>query len=184
MQINHTISNILQALNTEGLSTATVAKELQGISDKSLRHALKQAGYEFSNRKPKGWHYIGTDPEPLTQQITDYLPAKPTTSDSNQKKQISHDIHNQFTQEEVTDLLHMLQEWRQQTSVQQEQQPTPLSQNVHERIKALPANDKVRKTIVIDQHIGNQLDEYCKTEKVNKSDIIHLALLDFLHSKK
>ena len=176
MQINQTIGSIVQALRT--MPAATVANELNGISEKSLRHALKQAGYTYSNRAPKGWHYTGSGTEPITHNITDYL----TTSNKTATNESSHAIHTQFTQEDIADLQHMLQEWRQQTSAtpQQEQQLKQNTPNVHERIKALPTDDKVRKTIVIDQSIGNRLDDYCKTEKVNKSDIIHLALLDFI----
>ncbi|MED3804455.1 hypothetical protein P4562_21380 [Lysinibacillus xylanilyticus] len=33
--------------------------------------------------------------------------------------------------------------------------------------------------IVIDKNIGDRLDKYCE-ERVNKSDVLHLALLEFL----
>lgn len=91
---------------------------------------------------------------------------------------VSPIVHPQFTRDEVTDLMDMLQEWR--MSKQAEHMGIKEPKAVHERIKELPQGDKTRKTVVIDKGIGERLDEYCKREKVNKSDILHLALLDFL----
>jgi predicted transcriptional regulator len=44
----------------------------------------------------------------------------------------------------------------------------------------LPQNDKTRKRIVIDRVIDKRLDEFCEAERINKSDVLHLALADFL----
>lgn len=157
-----TIGNILAALRTEGVKTGDVAKQIEGISEKPLRTALKTAGYVFSNKAPKGWHYIGKEEEPLHNLIFDYV--KP----SNPK----------FTRDEVVDLMTMLQEWRMQQTIPEIQKNDAPS--IHERIKHLPQDEKTRKTIVIDKAIGERLDMYCKKERVNKSDILHLALMDFL----
>ena len=87
---------------------------------------------------------------------------------------ISPIVHPQFTRDEVEDLVAMLQEWRMNKAAAQIGIQEP--KTVYERIKALPQGDKTRKTIVIDKAIGERLDEYCQAEKVNKSDILHLAL--------
>ncbi|MGM0877433.1 MAG: hypothetical protein ACQEWV_22540 [Bacillota bacterium] len=52
--------------------------------------------------------------------------------------------------------------------------------NLYDRVKQLPQSDKTRKTIVIDRVIGKRLDGFCETERINKSDVLHLALADFL----
>ena len=91
---------------------------------------------------------------------------------------ISPIVHPQFTRDEVEDLVAMLQEWRMNKATAQIGIQEP--KTVHERIKTLPKGDKTRKTIVIDKAIGERLDEYCQAEKVDKSDILHLALMDFL----
>lgn len=85
-------------------------------------------------------------------------------------------IDPQFTSDEVADLVEMIHEWRLNRATIKRLKP------VHEQIKALPKGNKIRKTIVIDKSIGKQLDDYCRTERVNKSDIIHLALLDFFYT--
>lgn len=191
-----TIGSILDALRTDGVKTGDIAKVIEGIGEKTLRSALKTAGYMFSNKAPKGWHYVGEDIEPLEKSIFDY-----TTKGEKGVKRISpivhtqviHSnadttgsspvIHPQFTQDEVRMITEMLYEWKQNKLERSEQkgieEPSQVTQ-VHERIKMLQQGDKIRKTIVIDKCIGERLDAYCQKERVNKSDIMHLALIDFL----
>ena len=68
-----TIGSILDALKVEGVKTGDVAKVIKGISEKPLRNALKQAGYEFQNKVPKGWYFIGEGEQPLNHSIFDYV---------------------------------------------------------------------------------------------------------------
>ena len=75
-------------------------------------------------------------------------------------------------------IMEMLYEW-QQKKVAKQNEEIEASDQIYERIKQLPKGGKTRKTIVIDKSIGERLDEYCEVERVNKSDVIHLALLDF-----
>lgn len=202
---DNTIGSVIGALKTEGIKASDIAKTINGISEKPLRRALKEAGYAFQNKAPKGWQYVGEGKEPLHKSIFDYV--KPSVKSSSHgvhtevtKSEgeteftrsntnvvattseilpISHVVHPQFTRNEVEDLVAMLQEWR--INKQAEQQGIAVEEtNFHERIKALPVNDKTRKTIVIDKGIATRLDDFCAVEKVNKSDIMHLALLDFL----
>lgn len=193
-----TIGSILDALKVEGVKTGDVAKAIEGISEKPLRSALKQAGYEFQNKAPKGWHYIGEGEQPVAKSIFDYVKQSNTgVKGSSPKKMkssvpvnpsntdvtlISPIVHPQFTRDEVEDLVAMLQEWR--MNKQAEQLGIKEPKAVHERIKELPQGNKTRKTIVIDEGIGERLDKYCQTEKVNKSDILHLALIDFLDGQE
>ena len=191
-----TIESILDALRTDGVKTGDIAKVIEGIGEKTLRSALKTAGYMFSNKAPKGWHYVGEDIEPLEKSIFDYT----TKGEQGVKRvspvvhtQVIHSnadiigsspvVHPQFTQDEVRMITEMLYEWKQNKLERSEQkeieEPSQVTQ-VHERIKMLQQGDKTRKTIVIDKRIGERLDAYCQKERVNKSDIMHLALIDFL----
>lgn len=204
---DYTIGSIIEALGQEGVKTADVAKAIEGISEKPLRNALKQAGYAFSNRAPKGWHYVGEGEEPRDKSIFDYVkpsssnkkPSNPESTGSNPEftpsssrvkgsntevtevhtefMPTSQVIHPQFTQDETADLIAMLYEWR------QGKQGQP-SGNLYEQIRGLPDGDKVRKTIVISEAIGKQLDEFCSSLKVQKSDIIHLALRELFEKYK
>lgn len=191
-----TIGSILNAIR-EGNKAEHVAKAIDGISQKPFVKALKDAGYAYSNKSPQGWHYVGEGKEPLDKSIFDYVKSSsPKVIRSNTKVNNgnvdvnssnmdvnrgnmdvnSPIVHPQFTQDELSDLVEMLYEWRlKRGTVQGREQ-------VHERIKALPKGDKTRKTIVIDEVIAKRLDDYCKTERVNKSDVLHLALIDFFNN--
>lgn len=198
-----TIGSILNAIRA-GNKAEHIAKAIDGISQKPFLKALKDAGYEYSNKAPKGWHYMGEGAEPIEKSIFDYVNfssskvnklsqaihtdfilsnAEVASSNievkSSNTPEVSPVIHPQFTRDEISDLVEMLQEWRLKKAEEQLGAPQEPKQ-VHERIKALPQGDKTRKTIVIDKAIGERLDDYCKVERVNKSDILHLALLDFL----
>jgi len=192
-----TLNSILTALRA-GNKAEHIAKAIDGISQKPFLKALKMAGYEYSNKAPKGWRYTGEDPEPLDKSIFDYVnfnstkvnSSSPTihqevTQSNTDVNSSNHEItshspviHPQFTQNEVSMLMEMLYEWQQQKKITE---PSEEPQQIHERIKGLAQSDKTRKTIVIDKGIGDRLDTYCKSERVNKSDILHLAIMDFLN---
>lgn len=177
------IKSILEAL-AEGNKAEAIAKEVEGISQKPFLNALREAGYSYSNKSPKGWHYVGEGAEPLDKSIFDYV--KRSSSPKKSNSPIIHKVftpsnnevtvnspafHPQFTGDEVSMIKEMLKSWK---------EAVPVSESVHDRIKHLPQGDKTRKTIVIDESIGKRLDNFCGIEKVNKSDVLNLALIDFL----
>lgn len=186
-----TIGSIMSALK-EGNKAEEIAKTIDGISQKPLLKALKDAGYVYSNKAPKGWYYVGEGEEPLDKSIFEYVKSSSpkvirsnthVKSSSREVIQGNMDVnssspvfHPQFTRTELNDLMEMLHEWRSRKETVQEHT------QVHERIKALAKGDKTRKTIVIDEAIAKKLDKYCETERVNKSDVLHLALIDFFNN--
>jgi len=234
-----TIGSILDAIR-KGNKAEHIAKTIDGISQKPLLKALKDAGYEYSQKAPKGWHYIGEGIEPTEKSIFDYVNSSLSNVKRNSPRGeqhvkrssptvhtefihsntgFTHDnteytesssvvhaeftrsnaevassntdftpnspiVHPQFTHDEVRMISEMLHEWKQSKLNRPEQmdieEPSPGVAQVHERIKELHQGDKTRKTIVIDKGIGDRLDAYCKKERVNKSDVLHLALMDFL----
>ncbi|WP_342514190.1 hypothetical protein MKY34_05380 [Sporosarcina sp. FSL K6-1522] len=184
------IRSIIEALKTN--KAEAVAKEIDGISQKPFLTALKAAGYKYNTKAPLGWHYVGEGVEPLDKSIFDFhvkkSPSprvhKPITQSNTdiipsntQVTGVSHVVHQQFTSDEVGMIKEMLRSW-------QEASPTIQVQGtLHDRIKQLPQGDKTRKTVVIDKDIGKQLDNFCQAERVNKSDVLHLALMDFLNKE-
>lgn len=186
-----TIGSILNAIR-EGNKAEHIAKAIDGISQKPFLKALKDAGYVYSNKAPKGWHYVGEGEEPLDKSIFDYVKSSSpkviqsktqVKSSSPEVIQSNMDVnssslvvHPQFTRTELNDLMEMLHEWRSKRETSQE------FSTIHERIKALPRGDKKRKTIVIDEKVANRLKEYSESEKVDQSDILHLALIDFFNN--
>lgn len=186
-----TIGSILNAIR-DGNKAEHIAKAIDGISQKPFLRALKDAGYLYSNKAPKGWYYVGEGEEPLDKSIFDYVKSSspkvirsntdvklisPEVIQSNTNVNSSSPVvHPQFTRNELNDLMEMLHEWRSRRETVQD--PT----QVHERIKVLPKGNKKRKTIVIDEKIASRLKEYSESEKVDQSDILHLALIDFFNN--
>ncbi|WP_186673887.1 hypothetical protein [Sporosarcina sp. BP05] len=173
-----TLRSILTALKDSNISD--VAKQIDGISKDPLASALNAAGYKYSSATPRGWAFVGNGEEPLDKSIFDFVKSKSSARKPHSQpvpKIIttdSHTIHGQFTEDEMRAIKEMLKSW-------QESAPTiKMEPTLHERIKQLPQEEKTRKTIVIDQSIGERFDVFCEAERLNKSDILHLALADFM----
>ena len=177
-----TVRNILTALKDSNISD--VAKQIDGISKDPLSSALNAAGYKYRSLSPRGWAFIGDGDEPLDKSIFDFVKPKSSVKKSHSQpvtKVITtdpHAIHGQFTEDEVLAIKEMLKSW-QESAPTIEMEPT-----LHERIKQLPREEMTRKTIVIDQNIGDRFDIFCETERLNKSDILQLALADFMDKFK
>lgn len=60
----------------------------------------------------------------------------------------------------------------------------PVEVDLVSRIESLPKDEKVRKTIVISQSVGDKLDEFCKVKRVQKSDVLTLAIEDIISRYK
>lgn len=173
-----TVRSILTALKDSNISD--VAKQIDGISKDPLSSALNAAGYKYRSATPRGWTFVGDGDEPLDKSIFDFV--KPKSSAEKPRSQPvtkvvttdSHAIHGQFTEDEVLAIKEMLKSW-QESAPAVEMEPT-----LHERIKQLPREEMTRKTIVIDQNIGDRFDVFCEAERLNKSDILQLALADFM----
>lgn len=173
-----TVRSILAALKDSNVSD--VAKQIDGISKDPLASALNAAGYKYSSATPRGWTFVGDSDEPLEQSIFDFV--KPKSSAKKPHSQPvpetvttdSHAILEQFTEDEMLTIKDMLKSWQESAPV------IKIEPSLHERIKQLPQEEKTRKTIVIDQSIGERFDVFCGAERLNKSDILHLALADFM----
>lgn len=51
---------------------------------------------------------------------------------------------------------------------------------LHKRVMALDTQSKTRKTIVIDEQVAERFDRFAERIRFNKSDIMALALVDFI----
>ena len=78
-----------------------------------------------------------------------------------------------FTLDEMNSLRRIINEW------DQVKQPAT-EHNLINRIEAMPKDEKVRKTIVISKVVGEQLDEFCKINRVQKSTVLELAIKNLL----
>jgi hypothetical protein len=191
------IGEVLDALATPGNTVAKVAKEQAGIGEKRLRTVLNTAGYEFRNKGQKGWFYIGEGQEPLEKDLSDYITVSNTTAQStaptSNKRQVIYSRSDlaknhkgrqvndtlgepQFTKEELTTLKEMIQEY-----IQEKRNQTSRDR-LHIRIMKLQKEERTRKTVVMSESVAKKFDDFAEKMKFNKSDILELALMDFISS--
>lgn len=95
-----------------------------------------------------------------------------------EKNEHSPGFHIPFTSDEISILKQMVKQYEKSPGTSQEGQIK--ADQLHDRVKTLNSdpNDKKRKTIVINKDIGSRLDKMAKAEKIHKSDLMEIALLD------
>lgn len=188
------IRDVLKAL--EAQKTAVLAKEI-GVGEKKLRDALRSAGYEYHNSGDKGWHYIGEGDQPLEKSLQDFVTVRATTvqrKDANKgtdRKAPKSEIGNGLTPYEVDTLRGMIAEWGTikgvvdnvsvtRVDVVEANEITRSIDDLFIRTKReIKKEKKMRKTININEGAGKALDDFASKYKVEKQNIIELALYDF-----
>lgn len=166
------ISELLHDLSQPENTIASIAKGLDGISEKKLRQVLKEAGYEFRNQGQKGWYYIGEKEQPLNQSIFDFVHTSSPRVKSN-----SHNVKQDelsFTSEEIRLLKELVKE----------RVVEPQEHTLEGRIEGLNKGQKVRKTIVINENVGELFDRFAEQTRFNKSDLLEVAILDLIDKYK
>jgi hypothetical protein len=205
------IKEVLDDLLITGNTIAKIAKEKVGIGEKKLKEALHNAGYEYRNSGQKGWYYIGEGEEPLYKSVFEFIPkparvkkvkqtshagassvnhnSHTSVSNVNQTPQPIHldvnngrtkdeGIHTGFTPEEVAILKELIRGY-----VLDDQQDSH-GDDLYQRVVTLEKGKKVRKTIVINEEVGDLLDRFADQQKFSKSDLIEIAILDLVDKYK
>lgn len=159
----------------KGENIKGIANEL-AVSPSTISRKLKKLGYTWDN-STKVWNWNKEEDQPLEHNLfQNTISDKPAiNSHASEKKvnNVSPIIHTQFTSDEVAALKNMLKEWQGGHPITKE------TETLYKRIKSIVNEDKARKTIVINKSITDRLDAFSESEKVNKSDVIELALIDF-----
>ncbi|MCU5020538.1 hypothetical protein OCD65_28065 [Bacillus paranthracis] len=185
-----------------------IAQEI-GINPSTVQRRIKKMGYTYDN-STKEWSWAGVGEEPVNEDIADKVTRQPhdnvTTTESQQSDNTTTPVSEQqeqestparqvnnnvttpkrqqrnnvtttsaFTEEEIR-LLKELVATQKQKKPQQKGTEEPL----HERIKGLVREEKARKNVFLNKGASERLEEFCKSERVNQSDIIELALEDFI----
>ncbi|MES1042617.1 hypothetical protein [Peribacillus simplex] len=202
------IKEILDDLLITGNTIAKIAKEKVRIGEKKLKEALHNAGYEYRNSGQKGWYYIGEGEEPLYTSVFEFIKSNnshpkvkqiiPTrafnvnqsTHDTKKdsrpiplnvnstRTQDKSSIHTEFTPEERAILRDLIRGY-----VLNDQQDIH-DDDLYQRVVTLEKGKKVRKTIVINEEVGDLLDSFADQQKFNKSDLIEIAILDLVKKYK
>lgn len=187
------IREVLERLNN-GTKAAALAKELN-LADKRFREEMKKLGFEYSN-STKAWDGDEESEQYLDKSIFEYVPpkgnrgVKSNSHNDNSKvittKQKTSQVSNlnspesntkgeiKFTSEQILALKEIANQFI------NEQAEETHRERLHKRIIKLPNEDMTRKTVVINKAIGDRLDAFAGKMKFNKSDILSLALADFL----
>ncbi|EJR08123.1 hypothetical protein II9_05684 [Bacillus cereus MSX-D12] len=187
------IREVLEKLNN-GTKAAALAKELN-LADKRFREGMKKLGFEYSN-STKAWDGDDEAEQYLDKSIFDYVPpkgnrgVKPKSRTGNSKvvgtKQIDSQRSNinspksntmgeiEFTLEQISALQEIANQYL------HDKENATQRDKLHRRIITLPEGKSIRKTVVIHEDVGKRLDKFAKTMRFNKSDILSLALMDFL----
>jgi hypothetical protein len=179
------IKDVINRLN-DGDVVSDVAKELN-ISKDTLNRRLKSLGYEWDNSAKKRI-YKGDEPEPLEMDMTEVItsnktgnPKVVTGNRGNAKFERNNPVQKQgnnqvitgnpeFTKEEIVFLKEWVKEWQSSDNVNQPTLPQP--------------GNKVRKTFHIDEDYITQIDDFAQKHRLNKSDVVHMALHKFFQDKK
>lgn len=156
------IGEILEAIKKEPL--AEIAKRIEGISETPLREALKRAGYEYSNKKPKGWHFIGAGEEPLEKSIFDFhTKATANYRPNERKKQNTGEPKNINTNE------------RKRDTVKEQSKQTA---------KEGKSNMRKRASFDIDTELLKELKIFAIREEKNTYEVVENAIRAYLKERE
>lgn len=174
-----TIRDILRLLN-EGKALATIAEEV-GIDKTTLhRRFTRKFGYRY-NKETGKWDFIGQGEEPLDKEISvkqyrtngpDLSSNTDITFDNPAVTSGNAEVISQFTSEEVSVLKLMIAE---RAAAKDESAENAL----FKRLRSLRKSEATRKTFVLGKDVGHTLDEFAAQNRVDKSDILTMALQDF-----
>lgn len=185
-----TVAEFLERLK-RGETVTGIGEEL-GLHRKTIQRRLKKLGYVWDAERQRWLWKKEKGKEPLHQSLTE-VNAKwqPTEVIHTISQFVNEDGEGlseriggdspSFTQNEIQGLKEMLAHWRQAAWTTSSEE-----QDLIARIKQIKnsQNPKVRKTIVIDEEIGRVLDDYAERKRVNKSDLLHLAILELVEKYK
>jgi hypothetical protein len=184
------IKDVINRLNN-GDIVSDVAQELN-ISKDTLNRRLKDWGYEWDNSAKKRI-YKGNEPEPLEINMIEVIKGNKasnlkmdignensaeskdeTEQNSPVQKQGNKQVitsNPEFTKEEIV----LLKEWIKELQKRNDNAGEP----------ALPQpGNKVRKTFHIDEDYIAQIDGFAQKHRLNKSDVVHMALHKFFQDEK
>lgn len=184
------IGDVLKALVTT--KSAVLAKEI-GIGEKKLRDTLRSLGYEYRNSGDKGWHFVGEGDQPLERDIQDFVNVRKTREQRKVNVQRTIDVstkgemHNALTPHEVSTLRDMINEWETikdaiNTVATTREGVAETSHSINDlyiRVKQeIEPQKKMRKTLNVNEGVGKALDEFAEKFRLDKQDIVELALYD------
>ena len=162
--------------------TVTGISEALGLHRKTIQRRLRKLGYNWDAEQLR-WRWTGKEgEEPFQVSLIDmnlsWSEQLVNTSSHLVNEGVNPVVSSPFTLDEIRGIKEMLHQWKQTSATSVTGSEKDLVDRIQE-IKNIE-NEKVRKTIVIDEEIGRRLDEYAEKTRLNKSDLLHLAIYDLM----
>ena len=175
------IGEIVEQLNGDE-TTTTIGKKLNR-NKTTISKALKELGYEYVN-STKLWTFVGEGEPPTDTNIVDVIgTSKPRTSPQKDKKPTGKvnapDTSNGLTMDDIRVLKAIVKQYNEGATT------IEVNDTLHSRIIQLdPDAKRTRKTVFLNEEVSSQLDGFAKRNRVNNSDIVELAVKDFIEKYK
>ena len=165
------VLDVVKQMN-EGTKIDDIAAVL-GINRKKLSKLIKENGFNYS-QSTRTWNPINEELAAATDTPATGEKSVKSTSRKAAKESdnSSHSLHGEFTSKEIAILRSIIKDYS------KENKPAAFT-SLYDRVLTLNKEDRKRKTIVIDKSIGERLDAFKKKNKIDKSDVLEIALLMF-----
>jgi hypothetical protein len=181
--------NVKQVLYELESNTMNNVAQMIGISSSALQRRLKKIGYVW-NASLRKYTWPHDEPEPFNHDIGILSPggqvghgqsghATHVKQTRNEEEAITYNTGGRqaFTNHEIDTLREMIQAWEEKA----ESKPQEATDSaLYERVLAIQKEKKKRKTIVINETVANRFDQFAHGKKMDKQDLIELALIDFM----
>lgn len=160
-----TAGEIAKKVNDSGLSLENARKEgLLPMNVKAARRILKEGGYDY-DRTTKQWAVSVTVPTTKEQATPAKLLPMPTVFLNDDELKALKQLAQQVLRSNMN-----------VTAITYDNPDIEL----YERTHTLEKGDTTRKTYVIDNQIANRFDSLSERSNIDRSQLLSLALTDFL----
>jgi hypothetical protein len=173
--------NVMQ----QGITKAELARKLSANASTLTQKILDPLGFTYEN---KSWYFKG-NPKCMDLEIMPLLAHKgvPDLSDfigndsdvyselpSTPEVHASEENTAELTQKEIAELRELLK------TVKAGRLHLGEPNDLRTRIKQMNRSEIARKNIKMTKEAGEALDRFCFEEKLDKQDVVSLAILDFI----
>ena len=194
------LKDIVNALNETNENIETLSRKMS-LRNGQLSKVLKFVGFEYKKQK---WIFNGDDRslmdlsfKQLQIQLSNNGNTDNTSSNNSNKGNSSNNnitksnkrntdntsnTYSLFTPAEVQALKELAQSHIQKQFIADTSKHSDIT--ILNRVQALQPNGTDRKTFVIDRDLIKQFDVFCHENRLKKSDVISIALVDLLEKYK
>lgn len=185
------VGTLLQRMEN-GETLKELAQDM-GLNPSTIQRRLKKMGYKYDN-SAKLWKWESDGEPPLNFDLTSAQIPKRTHTTNEEHKEVAKvsqksavdSTRDGLKIEEIKLLRMMMKDFKKGQEEKKQPQSNDKERFVspHHRLKDLSESDKVRKNIFLSTSVNDDFEEFCKRERLQKSDVVELALIDFMEKYK